>query len=186
MDFKFAQIRIDKTQVPFTSEETLLNDPVGQKVLQLGLLVVGAPPGVATAVVEIGARIVASQEYDTTYEYKPPNGYSLFAAWSGVRSITDKARYSFIWDSTGTIALGIKTPPKDFGEGRSWVDADVKLVYVSNDAIDGLRQAGKAWSGVVPSGQQRHECGDRGPCHEVQLGQFFRPGVHPPNTQYVD
>ncbi|MGH8612735.1 MAG: hypothetical protein ACREYF_12075 [Gammaproteobacteria bacterium] len=147
-----------------------------------GLVAYGVNPNVANVGVELARKAVLSGGgNDVTQHYYAPAGYALCAAWVGVHSITGGARISFIFDGAGNIAIGAKTPAKNFSEGRQWARSDIKVLWVRNNQLARYQQSGICFSTPVTSPNERYECGDVGRCQEYHLGRAFPITANPGN-----
>lgn len=181
-DFVAAQFHVDKTTNPLDPFSTVLQSPTLSETLKLALAYFGVDPKVANVSVELAKRFTSSGGgNDITQHYYAPSGHLLCSAWVGVHSITGGARLSFIFDASGNIAIGMKTPAKGFTEGHQWIEGDIKVLWVKTSAQQGYQNQGICFKEPVAQPNERYQCGDVGNCKEYHLGHAFQVTATPGN-----
>lgn len=175
-DFVGMQYHVDQSVNHLDPFTTVIKSPSLSTAFKLALIYFGGvDPRVANVGVDLARAATSSGGgNDITKHYSAPDGYALCSAWVGVHSITGGARLSFIFDGAGNIAIGAKTPAKDFSEGRQWAEADIKVLWVKTGLAQTYRQRGACFSTPVAAPNERYQCGDVGACKEYHLGRAFK------------
>lgn len=173
-DFVGMQYHVDRNTNPADIGTTILRNPTLTEAFKLALEYFGVSPEITNVGVAIAQHsFLSGGGDDVTQHHNAPAGYALCSAWAGVKSITGGARFSFIFDPAGNIAIASRTPAKDSFDGRQWIEADVKVLWVKSEKLIKYRNRGACFKSTVAVPNERYHCGDVGNCKEYHLGRAF-------------
>lgn len=171
--FAVSQMRVDSTRAPHGVEWYLQSREAKAIVGSIATYM-----GINPAYVTLATSAVPSSRQEgeeTFYDLPVPNGYAFCSTRIGVRSIVpaDGGRASVINAVAREESVGVYTwtPVRQFGEGRSWVEADVQVTGILPQYLAEFRSKG------VCKAPGTQILGCRGnPCSGVEWGRIQDAG----------
>lgn len=177
-DLKLKPFRVDVSRSPKTIAQTVsecLRNEKCARALKEGAAAFGIP-----VTDKDFSSVNAGSEADgetTRYNVHTDKGYQICSIEGRVNSTApaDGARASTLDIALHPDRMHIVTwtPIRQFGEGNTWVDADIVIIEVANQLADAYRKAGKCSNSPSSAGTWVYRCrGKGGDSERTACGEF--------------